>query len=141
MNEVTVAWTDEPLMEASVLAIRGAFEELYVSRFGAGTTRPEMPVEIITFRLDAVQVSLKPAARQWTDEGAPPPVPRGSRDVYVRNRGLVPTQIYAFATLRPGDAVHGPAIVERPDTTVYVPDGYVVRLDVYRNLRMQASNE
>jgi N-methylhydantoinase A len=47
---------------------------------------------------------------------------------------FVPTNVYEFEKLRPGNEVAGPAIVEAPTTTMYVLSEQVGRIDEYRNL-------
>lgn len=142
MNEVTIAWDRVPLAPDDLEAVRQRFEALYEARFGAGTTRPGMPVELITFRLEAVQRSSKPSPQAWA-EASPPsatPLPRTTRTVYTRRDGRLPHAVYAFADLRPGMGVPGPAIIERADTTVYVPAGHQVRMDVYRHLHLRPAS-
>jgi N-methylhydantoinase A len=49
----------------------------------------------------------------------------------------VQTAVYRFADLLPGHAIEGPAIVERPDTTIYAPRGHSVRVDGFGNIRLR----
>jgi len=62
---------------------------------------------------------------------------KGQRDVFSFEAAkFVPTNIYEFGRLRPGNVVVGPAIIEAPTTTMYILSGQVGRVDEYRNLRV-----
>ena len=60
MNEVPLAWPAGRIDAADVPALRAAFEALYQQRYGAGTFRRETPLEIISFRAEAVTATEKP---------------------------------------------------------------------------------
>jgi N-methylhydantoinase A len=137
MNEVTIPADPDRLGRNTADAIRGMFETTYEARFGRGVIHAEAPLEIITFRVDAVKASPLPHQAVSPAPDSPAPPPRGQRAVYLRGVGLVPTAIYRFDDLVPGAIVEGPALVERADTTIYAPRGCTLRLDGYRNIRLQ----
>lgn len=136
MNEVTLTWGRVPLALDDLRALRQAFDDMYEGRFGPGTVRAESPLEIITFRVDALVPSPRPASQPESETAGDPPRPRTSRPVHVRGKGQVDTPVHAFEHLLPGHELCGPCIVERTDTTIYVPDGQVARMDGFRNLRL-----
>jgi N-methylhydantoinase A len=43
--------------------------------------------------------------------------------------GFVETMIFDRASLLPGDIVHGPAIIEEPESTIICPPGRRVAID------------
>jgi N-methylhydantoinase A len=45
----------------------------------------------------------------------------------------VETPVYDGSKLLTGNVIHGPAIIEEPTTTVVIPEGYVTRVDDYKN--------
>ncbi|MQA84468.1 MAG: hydantoinase/oxoprolinase family protein [Streptosporangiales bacterium] len=137
MSEITIDWRPGELTAEGAQEIRRIFEESYETRFGAGTSRKESPMEIITFRVDALKEIEKPVLRR-EEEGDPDPsaLLRTTRDIYLRDVGTVRTNIYDGDLLRPGHEIPGPAVVERRDTSVFVPVGQVARVDPYRNLRI-----
>ena len=45
--------------------------------------------------------------------------------------------IYQRQELRADDTFRGPAVVEAPDTTVYIPTGYSVQVDRIGNLLIE----
>jgi N-methylhydantoinase A len=64
------------------------------------------------------------------EDGAEPPDPETSRRVFFDAESeWTPTPIYPGATVHPGVALEGPAIIEEPDTTVVVYPGWSCRLD------------
>ena len=57
--------------------------------------------------------------------------PFASRPVYFYGKGLAETQVYRAEHLGPGAVLPGPAIVERPDTTIVVGLGQRAEVDPY----------
>ncbi|MPZ88611.1 MAG: hydantoinase/oxoprolinase family protein [Nitriliruptorales bacterium] len=139
LNDLTIAWGPD-LTNAD--AVRRAFNEAYASRFGSEATRDVHPLELTAHRLDVVQPSSTrlewrgPPAEPQTEPGGAP-APAGTRDVYVRGTGMVPTSVYRSDGLRPGHALTGPCLIERPDTTVYVPAGKRLTMDPQANFRIR----
>jgi len=111
-----------------------AFEALYQQRYGAGTIRARAPLEIISFRAEAVTATDKPRFAPLFEgkRGASPPHRR--RTVYTRAHGRLDAAVYGFDDLSPEVAVAGPAIVERESTTIWLPPATRATLDVYGNL-------
>ncbi|HEY4281339.1 MAG TPA: hypothetical protein VGM91_24215, partial [Conexibacter sp.] len=46
--------------------------------------------------------------------------------------------VYDGEALAPGTTIAGPAIVELPNTTIVVPDGFNISVDAYRSLVLHA---
>jgi len=137
MNEVSLAWPAGRFELSDVDALRAAFESHYQHRFGAGTIRPETPLELISFRAEAIRHIEKPTlARLFDANGGGELVPKSHREVYQHGTGWVDACVYDFASLRPGPTIDGPAVIERDNTTVWLPPGAVAALDVYGNLEI-----
>ena len=84
------------------------FEALYQQRYGAGTIRRETPLEIISFRAEAVKATEKPNfAPLFRDKRGAGTV-RRQRPVYMRGRGWIDTSVYAYDDLAAGRAGAGP---------------------------------
>jgi N-methylhydantoinase A len=58
----------------------------------------------------------------------------GRRRVYFYRTGFLETQIYRSEDLGPGDLIIGPAIIERPDTTIVVGPGQLAEVEPYGNI-------
>jgi N-methylhydantoinase A len=134
MNEVPLPWPRGQIEAADVPALRAAFEALYQQRYGAGTTRREAPLELISFRAEAVKATEKPAFAPLFADKRGKPAPRRQRSVYMRGVGWIEAAVYAFDDLVPGAPLAGPAIIDRESTTIWLPAGARATLDVYGNL-------
>ena len=65
------------------------------------------------------------------DQG--PSEPESFRDIGVEGR-TVKCRIVSRASLAPGDEVHGPALVEQPDTTTLLSEDDLAMVDESNNL-------
>ena len=111
-----------------------------VTRFHArhtaiyGHSDASAAVRLMTARAQVVGVTAKPQLGHIAIDGLSTSTPElPSREVREDGRTLL-AQVFARPALRPGDKLHGPAIVEQYDTTTYVPDGFDVRVDPWLNL-------
>jgi N-methylhydantoinase A len=137
MNEITVPWEPGRLTEEKLAEVRRVFEEAYATRFGQATVRRESPLEVITFRVEALRPSEKPQLLAEPETAGDPETARkGTREIFLRQFGRLLAQVYDFDRLSPGSHLSGPAIIERRDTTVFVPPAFVGRVDGYRNVRI-----
>ena len=86
--------------------------------------------EIINLRLVAFGKVVKPTRKEQASESSDASKHlKGKRDVFFEeSEGFVSTPIYDGDTMRCGNIVEGPAIVEQRVTTVVVPPG--ARLEV-----------
>jgi len=134
MNEVPLAWPAGRIDAADVPAMRAAFETLYQQRYGAGTFRRETPLEIITFRAEAVTATEKPGFAPLFEGRRGATASRRRRPVYMRGSGWIDAAVCAYDDLSPGTPLAGPAIIERESTTVWLPPQAQATLDVYGNL-------
>jgi N-methylhydantoinase A len=134
MNEVPLPWPTGRMDAADVPALRAAFEALYQQRYGAGTFRRETPLEIISFRAEAVTATAKPRFAPLFEGKPASPASRRHRPVYGRQGGWLDAAIHAYDDLSPGTPLAGPAIVERESTTIWLPGGARATLDIYGNL-------
>ena len=101
-----------------------------------GYARPEAPLEFVNVRVRAIgevpapQITAKPPA-----DAVPEPAFLTSRPV-VFSGGEVMTPFYQGEALQPGNRIHGPAIVLRPDTTILLNPGDHAFIDSFENLLM-----
>jgi N-methylhydantoinase A len=138
MNEVTVPWEPGTLTEDKLSEVRRVFEDAYATRFGQATVRRESPLEVITFRVEALRLSEKPPLHAEPETGADPERARkGTREVFLRSFGTLAVPVYDFDSLSPGARLSGPVIIERRDTTAFVPPGFEGSVDGYRNVRIR----
>lgn len=120
----------------SMDVVRNPFHEVYERVYGFADEAA--PVEIINLRVTIVGVMPKPqvAAQAQPASGD---VQRGERTVFDNGESLT-ASIYSRDDLAPSQSFPGPAVVEGPDTTVYIPPGYSVTVDQWRNLIVEGAN-
>jgi N-methylhydantoinase A len=116
----------------SVAAFHREHERLY------GFRRDD-PVELVNARLSAVVALRKPgwASARSSSAGA---VPERTREVRADGRTW-DAAVCTGTLLRPGQTLHGPAVVEDPQTTHWVPPRWQATVDSYGNLRLRSSEE
>jgi len=136
INEVEVAvpsgWLAEPDLEALV----ERFHERYELVYGQGAGFRAARVEIVTYRVRASALSLKPAIRAARRRARRPPARAlaREREVFWRELGrFEKTPVFRGSRLTAGNLIDGPAIIEAPDTTIVVHPGQRVALDPYGN--------
>lgn len=133
MNEVTLEWPAPHFAPHDVEVLREMFEAHYERRFGVGTTRPDMPLELISFRVEATHPTRRPELATLEDVTIEASE-RKQREVFVRGTGFVPAEIIDFETLRPGRAYRGPSVIERSTTTIWLPPGTAAVMDAFGNI-------
>ncbi|QHE85256.1 hydantoinase/oxoprolinase family protein [Hydrogenophaga sp. BPS33] len=116
--EVTVGIPQGPLGPQHLSAIRQAFKQTYAERFDRIVA--DVGIEAINWRLTArlpePSISL---ARMPVDT----PAKRGERKVYFAGFGDVTASVYNRYALKPGQRLHGPAVVEeRESSCSFGPD-------------------
>jgi len=118
-NEVTAALPLAVLQAGDATALRAAFEQGYEALYGIRL--PDVPVEVVTWRL---------AARGPLPGATPPPPtdrapsgPRTHRRVAVEP-AMPDLPVYDRAALAIGQRVAGPAIIEERETTLVLLRGW-----------------
>lgn len=132
--ELTVALA-LPVSAAAVHEAVQGFHAAHAQRYGYAMG--EEPVEVVTLRV----VGRAPGV-----SAALPTQPMGGADAsaaYVGERGVwfaaeaaTPTPVYRRDQLRPGNHLHGPALVLQYDATVVIGPGWQGRVDTYGNLTL-----
>jgi N-methylhydantoinase A len=118
-NEVTAALPLAVLAAGDAAALREAFEHAYEALYGIRL--PEVPVEIVTWRL-AARGPL-PLAAPSPAGGAAAAAPRTHRPVAVEPAMPV-VPVYDRAALAVGQRIAGPVIIEERETTLVVLRGW-----------------
>jgi len=141
MHEMTLDCSSGTLGPSEIAHLREAFEAIYEVKYGRGTSRKESPVEIITFRLEALQPTRAPELKS---EPLGPqdssPTLKSERWVTLRAEGEILCRVYDGERLWPGAQVSGPSLIERRDTTLFVPEMSDAQVDGYRNICLSASD-
>jgi N-methylhydantoinase A len=114
-------------------AIRAAFEARY--RAAYGRLLEGIAMRVLNLRVAVIGRRPKLDLMRL----APPPggslaaAQRGTRRVYV-DGGFAEAPVYARLDLPAGAVVAGPAVLEQPDTTIFIDPGLVGTLDRFGNV-------
>ena len=130
---IDVVWPLAPgFLPTLVERFHARHEELYGSRDIASA------IDLVDVRLTAIgpttrlKLAQQEARTDETARAAP-----ATRTVWFEGAsGPVPAGIFPGSSLRSGDLVVGPAVIEEPATTLVVAPGEEVRVDRYGNYRL-----
>ncbi|MDE0334788.1 MAG: hydantoinase/oxoprolinase family protein [Defluviicoccus sp.] len=135
MNEITLDLPEGGAEPGLAGRLRRAFESLYEQRYGASAVRASAGLEIVSLGVEASVAAEIPAfAERASPEAGPGPARR--RRIHRRGAEPLDAEIHDFATLGPGAAVAGPAVIEREMTTVWVPPSALARVDRLGNIEI-----
>ena len=80
----------------------------------------------------------KPVIPEFSDSGEKPSSSseKGARRIF-EDAGWIDARLYEMTELHTGNVINGPAVIEDPATTFYIPSGYRAVLDRYRVFELQ----
>ena len=132
-HTVNLRMPGESLQTGNVEKIVEDFNTAHRAQYGHSM---EDPVEIVTLRLRALGVLPRPEIpKTGKGTGSPEKARKGSRPVYLRERGRqVNYPVYERGLLLSSDRIDGPAIVEEPSSTTVVHSGDVLVVGEYGQL-------
>ena len=115
------------------------FDAKYARIYGPGAAAPEHGYSLKTYRVTAVGKLARPAMTVSEPASAQAPEPQGRRKALANTSTaeLVDLPVYLGESLRPGNRLAGPALIEFADTTVLAPADTYVSVDSYSNLVLQ----
>jgi N-methylhydantoinase A len=134
--EVLLDWDRDASPFDETLAAR--FYERYEQLYGKGSSFRGARLEMVTFRVRATAEMPRPTLRSSEHgSGSIESAHRAARPIYWdESREVVQTPIYDGSMLRQNQWVHGPAVIETPDTSVVVRPGQSLALDKYGNFEL-----
>ena len=133
VHEVFVEVPVKQLVAADVDALVDRFQEKYEALYGKGSALRGSGVEFTTLRAEATTPVVKPkpgALPRRADQ----PLPTSWRKVFFYRSGFQESPVYRSADLGPGMSIAGPAIIERPDTTVVVGVDQTLEIEPFGNM-------
>jgi len=140
INEVEVLLPEGRLKGAFGEKLRERFTARYEQLYGRGSSYRGAGIEIVTLRLRASAATPRPQLKRARGLSAriAPGAHAGRRAIWWPDYGRTrSTPIYDGARLAPGNALHGPAVVETTDTTIVVHPRRTLRVDAYGNFEIQ----
>jgi N-methylhydantoinase A len=137
--ELAVPVPEGRLAAATLEALVEGFAEAHRRMYGF--VAADEPVQMVTFRVEAIGVVRKATLRQERPDGENASgAIRGQRQVWIAEEGRsVPCSVYERDALRAGNRFAGPAIVEQMDATTLVLPGMTARVDLFANLILEAA--
>jgi N-methylhydantoinase A len=135
--ELSVPLAAGPITTATIDGLAAGFEAVHRRLYGF--VAEDEPVQLVTFRAEAIGIVPKAEIRPATDTSLDPQAAQfGRRDVWLREEGgFVSCPLYDRDRLRAGNRIAGPAIVEQMDATTLIPPGSVATVDPYLNLLLE----
>lgn len=133
-HEIPVPVPDGPLDGGAVRAALESFGEEHRRLYGYDS--PGDPVEAVTLRLRAVGTVPRAELPREEPGGADASASRtGVRDVHLPELGgFTPVPVHSRESMRPGNRVDGPAVIEQMDTTTVLLPGDVLTVDAHSHL-------
>jgi N-methylhydantoinase A len=122
-------------------AIRTEFFHQYAARYGMGAIARNAQLEVTflravaTGRLPRATFPVIPASRT-----VGVPEPSSHRTVFLDREGSEQVPCYRTPDLVPGDRIHGPALADDVDTTVFIPRGVTLTVGERGSLRLDVSS-
>ena len=136
-HDLIVAVPDGAVTAATARRLVESFEATYEAVYGKGAGFRFAGIELTTFRVVAVGRVPKPAIRKPSAAAAPRPATR--RIFEPATFKWTEADVWQWPDMPAGFRVSGPAVIEHPETTVYVGPGQTARLDDAGNLSIDLS--
>ena len=116
--------------DADVDRLIARFEEVFTRMFTLAGKPPQPTYHIGEVSVVARVNTVKPKLARHALEGKKPPkmASKGTRQVFQKGRWHT-AQIFEMSELRPGNEIGGLAVIEAPNTTLFVPHDWHVRID------------
>jgi N-methylhydantoinase A len=123
----------------SVPRLLDDFLAAYARRYGAAALPELAGVELVTFAVEARGALGRPEPARFPPRARGTASPDTTRPVYdpVLD-AFADTPIFDAERLATGDALHGPAIVVYPGTTLVVVTGQHARVDEFHNVSIRS---
>lgn len=120
------------ITSATIRAVVEDFERTYEAVYGKGAGFRLAGIALSTFRVSAVGRTRKPTLR---GPGVKSPPQSTTRRLFEPTRMRhVDATIWNWLALPVGHRIAGPAVIEHPETTVYVGSGQTAEIDAIGNL-------
>ncbi len=117
--------------------IRARFEQRYANTFGEGSLFKDGGIEIDLCRITATRTTepMQFAEYELSGPNATSAI-KSTRSMFFEDVGFIETPVYEGSQLRAGNAIKGPALIERMGDSVVVPPEFSVEVDKYLTLVM-----
>jgi N-methylhydantoinase A len=131
-HDLIIRFAAGPISMETVIAAVNIFEQTYEALYGKGSGFRQAGIELTTFRVEGIGRTPKPVP----SHPAAGKMPRASkRSVYDASaERWADTAIWQWLELPVGEHISGPAVIEHPETTVYIAAKQAAVVDGSGNL-------
>jgi N-methylhydantoinase A len=142
VNTIAVPMTDAMLQPGGEDLMKEAFVARYAETYGSGAILSSGGIEIEPHRVIGTRKMPPLPVPEYPEGDADSSAAVvGERDVYFEGSGYTATKVFDGYTLRAGNAVEGPAIIQRMGDSVVIPPGYDARVDARLTLRIATAHD
>lgn len=127
-NEITVWLGEGPAWPMDDDRVRASFAKEYESVYGLSI--PDVPIEVVTWRLSAFAPPPGAVANKYDAEGTSDlnePV-RERPVTFERGGDPTMTPVYQRTRLQAGASLKGPALIQEPETTIVLRPGWTAEV-------------
>ena len=137
VHELDVDAGHGPVDDAEVDRLCTAFVEKYELTYGRNSAYVAAGMEMVTFRVIGTLPLERPRLDALSAGEEVSSVIATRKAWFADAGGFTPTAVHAGHLLRPGQALSGPAIIQRMGDTVVIPPGWHVVVDRQGSLAMR----
>lgn len=133
-HEIEIAIANRELVQNDKAILAEKFHERHKELYGYSLEN--YAIEIVTMRLEAIGVSPSIYLKKKEISSPEPRADafRKPREVYTESDGVKSIKTYDRNRLDPGNIILGPSIVDGPEATLFVPEGWTAKMDGFSNL-------
>ncbi len=136
VHDLLIPFPEGVVDGAAVEEAARRFEAAYEGAYGKGSGFSDAGIDCSVFRIKAIGRTKKPQLVAHATQGAPSMT---HRTLYEpRQDRAVQAEIWQWLTLPVGHQVTGPAVIEHPETAVFVGAGQRASLDAAGNLAIES---
>jgi N-methylhydantoinase A len=134
VHELTVKICGKPELDAAPGTLRTRARAAFLADYRRlyGEAPQTLPIEVLNWRLQVRDVPPEVSISVDEPSTESTPAPAGYRNAFLDDGASlaeVPVAVYRRGTLRPGDTVAGPALIQEPESTFYLATPFRARVE------------
>ncbi len=138
-NDLIIPLGDGDASEAAIADLVRRFEETYEQTYGKGSAFREAGIELTNVRVEAFGKARRPELAPRAPSGIPQVGRRSIFEPVVGRR--MECAVYNWRELPVDFTVEGPAVIEHPETSVFVAAAQIARLDANSNITIETRED
>jgi N-methylhydantoinase A len=130
---------ERPTTQAALKALVTRFEQTYERNYGKGSAFREAGIELTNVRVEAFGKARRPEINFRAPRATPN---AGRRRIFepLANKWMK-AAVYSWRELPMDFLVTGPAVIEHPETSVFIAAGQIARLDENNNITIEQQGD